>query len=172
MYRTSVFLYLVAAAFLDSVVFAKYNLYGICPDSMLVVIVCLGILLGSGQAAVAGCIAGLFMDILFGKAIGISAIPYMLCGLVGGIFYKKYYADNFIIPAVTVAACAFMKENMTAIIARSAGGNFSYLGMLVTYIIPSMLMSTVLCIPVHLLLKPTLHRQVKKRYERSTGGVR
>ena len=171
MYRTSIFLSLAIAAFLDSVVFASFNFYGICPDSMLVVVVCLGILLGPGQAAAAGCIAGLMMDILYGRAVGISAIPYMLCGLVGGIFFKKYYADNFIIPAVTVAACAFMKENMTAIIVRLTGGNFSYLGMLVTYIVPSMLLSMALCIPGYLMLKPMLRRQVKKRYERNPGGL-
>ena len=141
-------------------------------DCVLVVIVCMGIQLGATEAAAAGCAAGLVIDILFGKAVGINAIAYMVAGSVGGIFYKKYFADNMIIPVLTVGVCAFLKENLMAILTRMVGGRFSYFGMLITYMVPSALMSAALCIPAHALLKPRLMLSAKKRYDRSAGGIK
>ena len=154
MYRLYAAISIIIGMYLDSVLFAKVNIAGVVPDCVLVVIVCMGIQLGATEAAAAGCAAGLVIDILFGKAVGINAIAYMVAGSVGGIFYKKYFADNMIIPVLTV------------------GGRFSYFGMLITYMVPSALMSAALCIPAHALLKPRLMLSAKKRYDRSAGGIK
>ena len=158
MYRLYAAISIIIGMYLDSVLFAKVNIAGVVPDCVLVVIVCMGIQLGATEAAAAGCAAGLVIDILFGK--------------VGGIFYKKYFADNMIIPVLTVGVCAFLKENLMAILTRMVGGRFSYFGMLITYMVPSALMSAALCIPAHALLKPRLMLSAKKRYDRSAGGIK
>ncbi len=172
MYRLYAAISIIIGMYLDSVLFAKVNIAGVVPDCVLVVIVCMGIQLGATEAAAVGCAAGLVIDILFGKAVGINAIAYMVAGSVGGILYKKYFADNMIIPVLTVGVCAFLKENLMAILTRMVGGRFSYFGMLITYMVPSALMSAALCIPVHALLKPRLMLSAKKRYDRSAGGIK
>ena len=73
---------------------------------------------------------------------------------------------------VMVGVCAFLKENLMAILTRMVGGRFSYFGMLITYMVPSALMSAALCIPAHALLKPRLMLSAKKRYDRSAGGIK
>ena len=166
MYRLYAAISIIIGMYLDSVLFAKVNIAGVVPDCVLVVIVC------ATEAAAVGCAAGLVIDILFGKAVGINAIAYMVAGSVGGIFYKKYFADNMIIPVLTVGVCAFLKENLMAILTRMVGGRFSYFGMLITYMVPSALMSAALCIPAHALLKPRLMLSAKKRYDRSAGGIK
>ena len=172
MYRLYAAISIIIGMYLDSVLFAKVNIAGVVPDCVLVVIVCMGIQLGATEAAAVGCAAGLVIDILFGKAVGINAIAYMVAGSVGGIFYKQYFSDNMIIPVLTVGVCAFLKENLMAILTRMVGGRFSYFGMLITYMVPSALMSAALCIPVHALLKPRLMLSAKKRYDRSAGGIK
>ena len=157
MYRLYAAISIIIGMYLDSVLFAKVNIAGVVPDCVLVVIVCMGIQLGATEAAAVGCAAGLVIDILFGKAVGINAIAYMVAGSVGGIFYKKYFADNMIIPVLTVGVCAFLKENLMAIL---------------TNMVPSALMSAALCIPAHALLKPRLMLSAKKRYDRSAGGIK
>ena len=157
MYRLYAAISIIIGMYLDSVLFAKVNIAGVVPDCVLVVIVCMGIQLGATEAAAVGCAAGLVIDILFGKAVGINAIAYMVAGSVGGIFYKKYFADNMIIPVLTVGVCAFLKENLMAILTR---------------MVPSALMSAALCIPAHALLKPRLMLSAKKRYDRSAGGIK
>ena len=77
-----------------------------------------------------------------------------------------------IIPVLTVGVCAFLKENLMAILTRMVGGRFSYFDMLITYMVPSALMSAALCIPAHALLKPRLMLSAKKRYDRSAGGIK
>ncbi len=172
MYRLYVALTLMFAMFMDSVIFAKFNILGVVPDCVLAVVVCVGILMGTMDAGLAGCIAGLIIDVLFGKAVGVNALAYMISGMVGGIFYKKYFADNIFIPIATVAVCAFLKENFMAVVTGFIGGSFSYFEMLATYIIPSAVFTAVLCMPVHIYLKPRLLQSSKKRYDRSAGGVK
>jgi len=163
---------LVAAIFLDSVVFARFNILGVVPDCVLAAVVCMGILLGTTEAAAAGCAAGLVIDVLFGRAVGVNALAYMLAGAIGGVFYKKYFADNIFIPVATVAVCAFLKENFMALVTGLIGGAFNYFEMFATYIVPSAIMTAIMCLPVHLYLKPRLLRSARKRYERNAGGVK
>lgn len=98
MYRLYAAISIIIGMYLDSVLFAKVNIAGVVPDCVLVVIVCMGIQLGATEAAAVGCAAGLVIDILFGKAVGINAIAYMVAGSVGGIFYKKYFAGQYDYP--------------------------------------------------------------------------
>ena len=172
MHRLYVSLTLIAAMFVDSVLFARFNIFGIVPDCVLAVVVCMGILMGTTEAALAGCVTGLLIDVLFGKAVGVNALAYMLAGMVGGIFYKKYFADNILIPIVTVAVCAFLKENFMAFVSGIIGGKFNYFEMFITYIVPSSLMTAAMCMPAHLYLKPRLELSAKKRYDRTAGGVK
>lgn len=172
MYRLYAAISIVIGIYLDSVLFARVNIFGVVPDCVLVVIVCMGILLGANEAAAIGCATGLLIDVLFGRAVGINAIAYMASGAVGGIFYKKYFADNIIVPVLTVGVCALFKENLMAVLTKAVGGRFSYFEMLITYVIPSALMSAILCVPAHALLKPRLLVSAKKRYDRSAGGIK
>ena len=172
MYRLYGALTLGISMLLDSVIFAKVNIFGIVPDCVLAAVVCMGILLGTTDAALAGCLAGIVIDVLFGKAVGISSLAYMLAGMIGGIFYKKYFADNIFIPIATVAVCAFLKENFMAVVTGFIGGSFNYFEMLATYIVPSSVFTALLCMPIHLFLKPRLLLSSKKRYDRTAGGVK
>lgn len=172
LYRASVVLSLLAAIFLDSVLFARINIVGIRPDCLLALTVSLGVLLGQQEGMFFGLLGGILMDVLFGRAVGLGAMAYMLAGVAGGAFYKKFYADNIIIPSITAAICALAKENLTAVAVRLQGGRFNYFEMLFAYMLPCALLTGGLCALVHMLLKPTLQRQVKKHYERHAGGIR
>lgn len=170
MYRISVTASLLVALYLDSFLFARFHVLGVRPDCLLALLVSLGVLLGQGEGLFLGLAAGLLSDVLFGRAIGLGAAAYMLAGLAGGIFYKKFYADNIVIPAATAAVCAFGKEHLMALSVRLLGGTFSYFEMVFTYILPCALATGLFCALTHLLMKPTLQRQIRKHYERHAGG--
>lgn len=172
MYRASVVISLLVAVFLDSVLFARLHIMGIRPDCLLALAVSLGVLLGQQEGLLFGLAGGLLVDVLFGRAVGLNAMAYMLSGAAGGLFYKKFYADNIVIPSVTAAVCALGKENLMAIVVRLQGGRFGYFEMLFAYMLPCALLTGAFCALTHLLLKPTLQRQVKKRYDRNAGGIR
>lgn len=149
---------MVAAFYLDTMFFNLLNLYGIRPDVTLAVIVALGVLAGSGPAAILGFISGLLADILFNKIVGLTALAYMLSGFFAGFFYRKFYADNIIIPTVLLLICFFVKEHIFLFASLIAGAKPTYFMTLITYILPSLLLTGGTVILVYLLLKKTLYK--------------
>ena len=148
---------------LDSVVFARINLFDIRPDAMIAAAVSFGILQGSMFGAVYGVIGGLVMDLFFGTSLGLYGALYMVAGLCAGFFYKKFYADNLIVPAAAASVAGFVKDFVLALIKVSGGAQFPFAGIVLRYILPSAIMTGVLCALIHIALKPQLARQVKRR---------
>lgn len=147
---------------LDSIFFTRVHFMDIRPDAMLAATVSFAVLSGSVSGAVFGLVGGLLLDILVGRYVGLSAALYLLCGLAGGFFYKKFYADNIVVPAVTAAACGLLKDIILSVVALLAGARYAYTSILVRVVLPSALLTGVLCILIHLVLKPVLARQVKR----------
>ncbi len=174
-------LYIVMAAavglYLNSVLFARVNISGIRPDAIIALTASLGVLLGMKKGALFGLITGLVADVLFSPMVGLSAMGYMFTGLVGGAFYQKYYADNIIIPALVAAVGAIFKECVMAAACAIGGAAFGFFAVLGTYILPCALLSAVMCMPVHALMRRALAGQLKaeRTYEhdsRAQGGVK
>ncbi len=172
MYRISVAISILFGIYLDSFLFARFNILDIRPDAMMALMVSLGVLLGQREGLFIGLLSGLLTDLLYSRIIGLGAIAYMLAGAAGGIFYKKFYADNIVIPAVTAALCSFAKEHLMALSVLLLGGRFRFFEMFFTYMLPCALVTGAFCALIHLALKPVLQRQIRKHYERNAGGIR
>ncbi|MEG1548448.1 MAG: rod shape-determining protein MreD [Clostridia bacterium] len=163
---------LAVSAYMDSIFFARVNLFGIRPDMTLAVLVSISVLSGSISGALIGGITGLIMDILFGKLIGLNAIAYMIAGTLGGLFCGKFYADNVIIPTAAAMVCALIKEHIMALSVIVAGGRFSYINMLVGYVLPCVAFTGGISVLVHLIIKPLIIRQSRRYGDRSIGGAK
>lgn len=148
---------------LDSIVFARVNLFDIRPDAMLAATVSFAVLTGSGSGAVFGLCGGLLMDALFGRSLGLYAALYLIAGLCAGYFYKKFYADNLVVPAAAAAAAGFFKDIALAFVVFVGGARFGFAGIAIRYILPCAILTGLLCALLHLVLKPQLTRQVKRR---------
>ena len=85
MRRAALPIALLIGIYLDSILFCRLNISGIRPDALLAVAVSAGVLLGSVKGGLLGVGIGLFMDVLFGKCVGLSAIAYMVAGAAGGM---------------------------------------------------------------------------------------
>jgi rod shape-determining protein MreD len=162
MRRVSIWLSIIICVYLDSVFFSRVNLYGIRPDCVLALIVSLGILMGSLPAAVIGTFTGLFTDIFFGEFVGYNAAILLVAGMASGFFYRKYYADNLIIPALTAGFTALAKELVNAGVVFLTVGRYSFTTMFARYILPGSLMTTAMCILMVIILKPVLTGNIKR----------
>ena len=157
-------LVVILSFYLDNVFFNMVNLdigaviRGARPDITLCVMVSFGVLLGPGPAALTGFIMGVIADIFFNKLVGPSPIVYMLAGVAGGFFYRKFYADNLIIPTVTAVVSFFVKEHILLIVSKRAGARPPYFMTLASYILPSLILTGGACLLIHLFLKHTLYR--------------
>ncbi|MBR4658294.1 MAG: rod shape-determining protein MreD [Clostridia bacterium] len=157
-------LVVILAFYLDNVLFSLMGLdvggviQGLRPDITLCVIISFGVLLGPAPAALTGAIMGLIADLFFNKLVGPSAIVYMLAGAAGGFFYRKFYADNLIIPTVTCVVSFFIKEHILLVIARIAGARPPYFMTLISHILPCLILTGGVCMLIHLFLKHALFR--------------
>lgn len=148
----------VIAFYLDTMFFNVLNIYGIRPDVTLAAVICFGFLLGSGPAAVTGFAMGLLADVLFNKIVGLTPIAYMVSGYIAGLFYRKFYADNLIIPTVLCVICFFVKEHFFLIASVLTGARPGYFLSLAAYILPSMLLTGGVCAAVYLFFKKALFK--------------
>lgn len=162
-------LVVLLAFYLDNVVFSMFGIdiggviKGARPDITLAVMVSFGVLLGAGPAALTGLIMGFIADLMFNKLVGPSAIVYMLAGIAGGIFYRKFYADNLIIPAATIVICYFIKAHILLVISRIAGARPPYFMTLLSYVIPSLILTGGAGVLIHLFLKHALFRPLWRK---------
>lgn len=160
--------------YLDSVFFVKINFGGTRPDALLALVAAMSLLLGSKKGAIFGAVVGLIADVLYARMVGLSAIGYMVCGAAGGFFYQKYYADNLVIPALVAAAGALFKEHIMALAAKLSGAEYSYFNVLGAYILPCMLLTVALCMPIHVIMKRfwagRLRNEKRALRDRSASG--
>jgi rod shape-determining protein MreD len=154
---------LVVAFYLDNVFFCALDLKGLRPDVTLAVVVSLGVLTGSAPAAAAGFVSGLIADIFFNKIVGVSGLTYMLAGVAGGLFYRKFYADNLIIPAVTATVCSFIKEHIFLLTVLLRGSRPPYFLTLATFILPCLVLTGAACLLIHLFFKHALFRPLWRK---------
>ncbi len=176
MRRLYLCLAVLAALYLDSIFFVKINLNGIRPDALLALVAAMSLLLGSKKGALFGLVCGLIADVLYSRMVGLSAIGYMVCGALGGLFYQKYYADNLVIPALVAAVAALFKEHVMALAAKLSGAEYAYFTVLGAYIIPCMLMTVALTMPVHVLMKHIFSGRIRNekramRERSESGGI-
>lgn len=149
--------------YLDSMFFARINILGIRPDAMLATVVSFAVHTGSAAGAGLGVAGGLIIDLLFGRNIGLYGAIYLCAGFGAGYFYKKFYADNVIIPAASAAVLGVVKELLLALIVRLGGARYSFLNVFLRFILPSALLTGLLCALFHALLKPLTVPQIQRR---------
>jgi len=95
---------------LQSSFFPFIEIYGAEPDSLMILVVSFALLAGSPTASIVGFCGGLLQDILFGEALGIYALLYMLIGYAIGLVHQKIYVGRIIFPIFFVVIGIIAKE--------------------------------------------------------------
>lgn len=79
------------------------NLFGITPNTGLVLIVIVALRQGKYYGGFFGLSLGLVQDILFGQAIGVNALIYFIFGYGVGLIQDSLDIENIIIPVFVSA---------------------------------------------------------------------
>ena len=101
--------------FLQINFFNWFNIAGIKPNLFIVLVLCIGLFVGKNCAIPIGFIIGIYLDVLTGRQIGISALVYAVVGFLGGYFDKTFSKDSKITILLMVAGCTFMYETVVYI---------------------------------------------------------
>lgn len=154
---------------LDTVFFPLINVLGMRPDALLAATVSYAILSGSLPGAIFGAVGGLLMEVFTAPSVGFGTALYLACGLCAGYFYQKFYADNVIVPALAALTAGFVKETVYMVALLLTGASFSVGRLLLQYILPSALLSALLCVLMHLAFKPLVARQISRQHAEHLG---
>lgn len=93
--------------------FPEYALFlGVKPNLMLVFTICAALVNGSATGAFIGAGAGLALDLLSGKIIGINALLGMYAGVAVGLINKRIFRNNIFILLLSVFTTSFVYEGL------------------------------------------------------------
>lgn len=83
---------------IESTILHHLSIFGVIPNTSLIIIVCLALLAGKKTGSVLGLVLGLLEDILFYDVIGVHALIYFIIGYLIGLTDKKVFKENLFLP--------------------------------------------------------------------------
>jgi len=85
----TIVLILFSNIIVQSAIFPFIEIYGVKPDTLLILVVSFALLSGNPLSAMTGLIGGILQDILYGHVLGFLGIKYMIIGYIAGLLYKR-----------------------------------------------------------------------------------
>lgn len=80
--------------FLQANFFTWFTISGVMPNLFIVLVLFIGLFIGRKLGFVFGLIFGIYLDLMLGKAVGISGIMLGLVGLIGEYLDKNFSKDS------------------------------------------------------------------------------
>lgn len=152
---------------LQTTVFPSIPTWGLRLDLLMMCAVVYAIYGGRYAGGAMGLVSGLLIDVFFGSAIGVRALPYMLLPMMAGVLHRKYFADNLIVPALAVFLSVLIKELILGLIAMVFRIQTPLPLVLGRYVLPSAALTALVTIPYAMRVKPMYMRQLRRlsKYE-------
>lgn len=92
---------------IESTILHHVSIFGVVPNTSLIIIVCISILSGKKTGSILGLILGFLQDMIFYDVIGVHALIYFIIGYVIGLTDKKVFKENLFLPFVFTAISTF-----------------------------------------------------------------
>lgn len=137
---------------LQSTIFKHIEVFGISPNTAIIIIVSFSILRYEIEGAIIGFFAGLLQDIFFGNVIGLNALLYMLIGYVCGKPYKIFYKENYLLPIFLVFGSTIIYNLSYYILNFFFRGRLDSLYYIKTIIIPETIYNIIICLPIYAII--------------------
>ncbi|MFO7153703.1 MAG: rod shape-determining protein MreD [Caldicoprobacter oshimai] len=125
----------------QSSLFPFIEVYGVRPDSLMVLVISFALLTGNPTSAVVGLCGGLLQDILFGQNIGFYALQYMLIGYLVGLIYGKVFAGKSLIHVFFVGVATIFRGLFAFLWMYFAGMDVSFQRLFLKVVLPEMVYS-------------------------------
>jgi len=140
---------------------------GVKPDLLLVMLVGMGFWGGNPLGITVGLLTGLLMDVLYGQALGLHALQYMIIGFGAGLFYNRITYARLLYPMMlTVGACLI--KNILLYLYLFFSQTDAAAGAFISQVVfPEMGYSLILTYPVYFLMKWLFSKKVMERRVRS-----
>jgi len=156
---------------------SQISIFGVSADLGPLVVMSVGLLAGSMAGAIMGFGIGLFVDLLLVQTLGVTSLLYIAIGYGCGRLREVRDPAHGLVPlAMGAAATAFAGVGM-ALIQFLLGVNSPVSVLLLQQIFVTVLVNTLLALPVYALvrrlIRPSLPDDPRRRRRRAytTGGL-
>lgn len=120
---TFLIIYILQANF-----FSNLKIFGVMPNLFIVLILWIGLFSNTFVAVTLGVIMGLILDLIFGKAIGITAVMLCIVGYMGAYFDKNFSKESkFKIVFMVIGATIIYEIGIYSLNALIIGYDFEWL---------------------------------------------
>ncbi len=154
---------------LQTSVFPFFQIFGVVPNIVLILVVFVAVMNGSTSAMVVGFVCGLLIDAMYGTTLGIYAFFYMMIGYVNGYLHVLFFAEASFLPLVLVFVNDIVYHILTYIVFFVPQRKWNFLFYLKKIIVPELVYTTIVSIvlyQVFLNIYKLAKRKKKKRGSR------
>jgi rod shape-determining protein MreD len=172
---------LIALAFLTVVLqeaaISQISVFGVSADLTPLVVMSVGLLAGSLPGAMFGFGTGLLVDLMLVQTLGVTSLLYIAIGYWAGRLRELRDPAHGLVPLALGAAATLFAGIGMALIQFLLGVNAPVSLLLLQQIFITMLVNTLLALPIYALVRrviqPTLPEDPRRRRRRaySTGGL-
>ena len=156
---------------LQSTVLGYAQIFGIMPNTALIIVITYAMLRDDVEGAMVGFAAGLLNDVFFGRIIGVSALLMMLTGFLCGKPFRDFFKENYIAPILLVGAASIAYEFMFYVLNFLLLGRVNFPRYFVQIILPTALYNMIVGIIIYRVLYG-VNRRLEAREERKKGFMR
>lgn len=164
------FIIIIVNIGLQSLVLNYITVFGIKPNTAIILIVSISMLRGSEEGALFGFFTGLLRDIYFSNnVIGVNALLCALLGYYCAKAFKDYYEDSFVIPLLLVLFSYTIYEALYYFMLYLFKGMVDIGFYLIYIILPGLIYTLLLTIPIYKIIYIINERlEFKERGRRKT----
>jgi rod shape-determining protein MreD len=134
---------------LQSTLFVFCQIGGVRPDILMVLVILLGLLRGPLDGGKLGFLAGLLEDLVVGEFIGINAFVKMCVGALVGLFERRFYKENLLIPLLAVLGGTFFGSSLFIFLSNSFGHNVPWYSSIHLKVAPMCLYNSIVSLVLY-----------------------
>ncbi|WP_157950209.1 rod shape-determining protein MreD [Vallitalea okinawensis] len=154
---------------LETTILKNFEIRGITPNLLIILVVSLGILRGSKTAGTVGLFIGALQDILFYPVFGFQTLMFFYIGYVAGFFNKDFYKENYVLPFVLIFTADFIYGLLVYVFTYLFTGHLNIWQYITNIILPEMIYTLLIGLFVYKFLyfiDDRLNMYERKRYSR------
>lgn len=96
------FLIILGNFILQSTILQNFRIFGVAPNTAMVIVIIFTILFGTAEGLKAGGTAGIIQDLFLSQAVGLNIFIYLSLAIIIGLIEERLFKDNFLTPFILV----------------------------------------------------------------------
>ena len=151
---------------LQTAVFPRFSLAGVCPNILIILISTIGFAKGANQGMIVGIICGLMIDIFSSGYFGMYALIFVIIGFLNGIFRQFFFGDDLKLPLLLIGSSDLVYGGLVYIFTYIGRGRLDFVYYFMNLMMPeavyTVLASLLLYFPI-MMLDEWLVKSEKRR---------